>query len=70
MPVYLAHKSEIDFSDPDPISAKIEFTVMGLYNLAVYVSYLFIRHSVTECPEMDVGGSFVHVFRKYTKILI
>lgn len=70
MPVYIAHKSKSDFSDPDPISGKIKFTVMGLCNLAVCVSYLFIRHSVIECPEMDIGGSFVHMFRKYAKILI
>lgn len=38
MPVYIADKSETDFTDPDLISGKMQFAVMGLYNLAVCVS--------------------------------
>lgn len=38
MPVYIVDKSEIDFTDPDPVSGKMQFAVMGLYNLAECVS--------------------------------
>lgn len=38
VPVYIAHKSEIDSSDPDPFSGNMQFAVMGLYNVAVCVS--------------------------------
>lgn len=38
VPVCIADKSKIDFSDPVPISDKIRFSVMGLYSLAVRVS--------------------------------
>lgn len=38
VPVCIAYKSKIDFSDPVPISGKIKLAVMGPYNLAVCVS--------------------------------